>query len=265
MRLAGLGDLDVSELRELPGGKRRVTTALRTGVDRAKIYEFVVKEAMQGNRIFIVCPLVEESEKIDIEAAIEYHARITRGELRQVGVGLLHGRMDAKSKALAIDRFRSGETPVLISTPVIEVGVDVPDAGVMIVENPERFGLAALHQLRGRIGRNGQKAWFILLPGTKLTPEADARLKAIAETDDGFEIAERDLRLRGAGEFFGTRQSGEFELRYADPVRDESMLLFARERALAMLEADPELSAYPSLKEQFEERHAAKLGLLAGG
>ena len=265
MRLAGLGDLDVSELRELPGGKRQVQTAVRQGVDRAKIYEFIRKEAKSGNRIFIVCPLVEESEKIDTEAATEYYARVTRGELKSIGVSLLHGRQTSDERNAALKAFRSGETPVLVATSVVEVGVDVPDAGIMIVENPERFGLAALHQLRGRIGRKGQKAWFILLPGSKLTPQADERLKVITKTDDGFEIAEADLRIRGAGEFFGTRQSGEFELRYADPVRDEEMLVYAREKALSMIEHDPELAGYPSLKTRFHEKHAPKLGLLAGG
>jgi ATP-dependent DNA helicase RecG len=265
MRLAGLGDLDVSVLKELPGGKRRVQTAVRTGVDRTKIYEFVLDKAKAGGRIFIVCPLVEESEKIDTEAAIDYFERVSRGALRQVGVGLVHGRLKAVEKNLALERFRSGETPVLVATPVIEVGVDVPDSSVMIVENPERFGLAALHQLRGRIGRKGQKAWFILLPGPKPTPQATDRLAAISETDDGFEIAEQDLKIRGAGEFFGTRQSGDFDLRYADPVRDEELLLFARERALNMISEDPELSGYPLLKTRFHELHAPKLGLLAGG
>ncbi|MBU0691202.1 ATP-dependent DNA helicase RecG [bacterium] len=265
MRLAGLGDLDVSELKELPGGKRQVQTAVRRGVDRAKIYEFVRQEAQRGNRIFIVCPLVEESEKLDIEAATEYYKRVTCGELREVGVGLLHGRQSSEERNAALTAFRDGSTPVLVATTVVEVGVDVPDSGVMIVENPERFGLAALHQLRGRIGRKGQKAWFILLPGSKLTPQAEERLKVIAETDDGFEIAEHDLRIRGAGEFFGTRQSGEFELRYADPVRDEDMLLWARERALSIVDNDPDLNSYPSLKTRFHEKHAPKLGLLAGG
>ncbi len=173
--------------------------------------------------------------------------------------------MDSDDKEAAVKAFRDGVTPILVATPVVEVGVDVPDASVMVIENPERLGLAALHQLRGRIGRKGQKSVFILLPGPKLTEEAKARLEAIQSTDDGFEIAELDFKLRGAGELFGTRQSGEAEHRHYIPERDEPLLNFARERAFTMVEQDPELKDYPLLREKFRETHLPKLGLLAGG
>ncbi|RPH96103.1 ATP-dependent DNA helicase RecG [candidate division KSB1 bacterium] len=265
LRLAQVGDLDESILGELPGGPRQVITVRRSEMERAKIYPFLIEQAKAGGRVFIICPLVEESEKSDIEAATEYYTRVARGVLREVGVGLLHGRMNSEEKQKALDKFRDGKTPILVSTPVVEVGVDIPEAAVMLVENAERFGLAALHQLRGRIGRKGQKAWFILLPGSKITPEAEERLNALLATDDGFVLAQRDLELRGSGEVFGTRQSGEFELRYSNPVRDEALLLAARERAFALVEKDPELQNCPLLRERFRKKHAPKLGLLAGG
>ena len=265
MRLAHVGDLDVSTLRELPGGPRRVVTAARGELDRPKIYKFLIERAELGERVFIICPLIEESEKLDTEAAIEYHQRVAAGVLRTAKVGLLHGRQKPEEKLAALERFRTGATPIIVATPVIEVGVDVPEATVMLVENPERFGLAQLHQLRGRIGRLGQKSWMILMPGQKLTPEAKERISVLEQTTDGFVIAEKDLALRGSGEFFGTRQSGEYDLRYSDPVRDEALLMTAREKALELIEADPKLELNPKLRRKFEQEHAHKLGFLAGG
>jgi ATP-dependent DNA helicase RecG len=265
LRLSHVGDLDESILRELPGGARRVQTLRRNEMDRDKIYRFLVEQAKAGQRSFILCPLVEESEKVDTEAAVNYYERVAHGALREVSVGLVHGRQKPEEKYAALEKFRRNETSILVATPVIEVGVDIPEASAMLVENAERFGLAALHQLRGRIGRKGQKAWFILLPSSKLTVEAESRLKALMETDDGFVLAQKDLELRGSGEFFGTRQSGEFDLRYSDPVRDEALLLAARERAFSLIERDPDLSGYPALKARFEQKHAHKLEFLAGG
>jgi ATP-dependent DNA helicase RecG len=265
MRLAALGDLDVSTLKELPSGKRDVQTVVRFAPDRERVYAFILDLAAKGERVFIVCPLVEESDKIQSEAAVDYNKRVSKGALDKVKVGLLHGRMDSVEKEAAIKAFREGATPILVATPVVEVGVDVPDATVMVVENPERLGLSALHQLRGRVGRKGQKGWFILLPGPKPTEEARARFEAIQSTDDGFEIAEKDFSLRGSGELFGTRQSGDIELKHFVPERDEHLLNFAHERAFAMVEADPELSSHPLLRERFREKHAPKLSLLAGG
>jgi ATP-dependent DNA helicase RecG len=265
LRLAQLGDLDTSTLRELPGGARQVATAIRTEPDRHKIYNFVIEQARQNGKIFIVCPLIDESEKQDTEAAVAYHKRVSSGPLSGVNVGLLHGRMSGDDKQRAINLFRSGETPVLVATPVIEVGVDVPDASVMIIENAERFGLAALHQLRGRVGRQGQKAYFILIPGPKMTLEAEARLKILVETSDGFQIAERDLETRGAGEFFGTRQSGEFELRYSNPVRDQELLAVAAEHARLLIERDPDLTQFPILRGRFQARYAHRLAFPDAG
>jgi len=265
MRLAHMGDLEESALRELPGGERQVMTVRRGELERDKIYEFLIEQTQKGERAFIVCPLIEESEKLATEAAVEYHARVSRGALKAVKVGLLHGRMSSEEKQSALDKFRRGETPILVTTSVVEVGVDVPDASIMLVENAERFGLAALHQLRGRIGRKGQKAWFILLPALQVTPEAESRLNALLETNDGFEIARRDLELRGAGEFFGTRQSGEYELRYSNPVRDEPLLLAARQSAFDSMERDPKFASCPGLRARFEQKHLHKLGLMAGG
>jgi ATP-dependent DNA helicase RecG len=265
LRLSELGDLDVSTLRELPGGPRDVTTAIRYAPDRERVYKYLIEQAQKGERVFIICPLVEESDKIQVEAAVDYHKRVSSGALKSVKVGLVHGKMESEEKDAAIKAFRDGVTPILVATPVVEVGVDVPDAAVMVIENPERLGLAALHQLRGRIGRKGQKSVFILLPGPKLTEEAKARLDAIQSTNDGFEIAELDFKLRGAGELFGTKQSGDAELRHYIPERDEPLLNFARERAFSMVEHDPELRDHPLLREKFRESHLPKLGLLAGG
>jgi len=265
LRLAELGDLDVSTLKELPGGPRSVTTAVRYAPDRERVYKYLIEQAQAGQRVFIICPLVEESDKVQVEAAVDYHKRVANGALRAVKVGLLHGRMDSEDKEAAVKAFREGETPILIATPVVEVGVDVPDASVMVIENPERLGLAALHQLRGRIGRKGQKSVFILLPGPKLTAEAQARLDAVQSTDDGFQIAELDFQLRGSGELFGTKQSGESEHRHYIPERDEPLLKYANERAFSLVAADPELRSYPQMREKFRATHLPKLGLLAGG
>lgn len=265
LTLSHFGDLDVSILRELPGGPRRVKTALRTGADRDKIYQFIIETAQKDNRVFILCPLVEESEKIDTEAAIEYHTRVQRGVFRDYRVGLLHGRQKPEEKAQTLREFRSGEIKILVATPVVEVGVDVPDATVMLIEGAERFGLSQLHQLRGRVGRKGQPAFCILLPGPHPTEEGQARMDALCETDDGFKLAERDLMLRGGGEFFGTRQHGEIELRWANPELDKALLLIAREQAFSLAERDPELKTLPELRARFEERHAHRLQFVAAG
>lgn len=265
LTLSHFGDLDISALRELPGGPRRVKTAVRSAADRDKIYRFVIETARKGDRVFILCPLVEESEKLDTEAAIEYHARVQGGVFRDFKVGLLHGRQKPEEKSQTLAKFRSGEIKILVATPVVEVGVDVPDATVMLVEGAGRFGLSQLHQLRGRVGRKGQPAFCILLPGEHITEEAQARLDALCSTDDGFELAERDLMLRGGGEFFGTRQHGEVELRWADPEQDKALLLLAREQAFSLVERDPELKSLPKLRVHFERRHAHRLQLVVAG
>ncbi len=265
LTLSHFGDIDVSILRELPVGPRKVKTLLRTGADRDKIYQFIIEKAQAGGRVFILCPLVEESEKIDTEAAIDYHKRVTSGVFRDFKVGLLHGRLKPEEKSKTLRSFRSGDINILVATPVVEVGVDVPDATVMLIENAERFGLSQLHQLRGRIGRKGQPAFCILLPGAQITEEARARMDALCETDDGFELAERDLTLRGGGEFFGTRQHGEIELRWANPEQDKALLLLAREQAFSLLENDPELKSVPQLRERFKQRHAHRLQFVSAG
>jgi ATP-dependent DNA helicase RecG len=265
LTLSHFGDLDVSILRELPAGKRQVKTVLRTGAERDKIYHFIIETAQRGDRSFILCPLVEESEKIDTEAAIEYHARVQAGVFRDFKVGLLHGRQKPEEKSATLTKFRTGEIKILVATPVVEVGVDVPDATVMLIEGAERFGLSQLHQLRGRVGRKGQPAFCILLPGPQISEEAQARMDAICSTDDGFELAEKDLALRGGGEFFGTRQHGEIELRWANPEQDRALLLIAREQAFSLVERDPELRTVPKLRSHFERRHAHRLQFVAAG
>jgi ATP-dependent DNA helicase RecG len=265
LTLSHFGDLDVSILRELPAGKRQVKTVLRTGAEHDKIYHFIIETAQKGDRVFVLCPLVEESEKIDTEAAIEYHARVQAGVFRDFKVGLLHGRQKPEEKSATLMKFRAGEIKILVATPVVEVGVDVPDATVMLIEGAERFGLSQLHQLRGRIGRKGQQAFCILLPGPQISEEAQARMDAICSTDDGFELAERDLALRGGGEFFGTRQHGEIELRWANAEQDKMLLFIAREQAFSLVEQDPVLKSVPELRAHFMRRHAHRLQFVAAG
>jgi len=233
------GDLDVSIIDELPPGRQPVKTVLCREGDRAQAYEWVRREVEQGRRVFHVVPLVDESEDLPLKAA-ETHALEMRELFPGIGVGLLHGRLPPAEKAAAMQAFRSGRTPILVATTVIEVGVDVPEATVLIVEHAERFGLAQLHQLRGRVGRGEHPSLVILFSDAKTT-SARARLRALEATSDGFKIAEADLRIRGPGEVLGTRQSGLPELTLADLLEDADLLYQAREDAFALIERDPRL------------------------
>jgi len=234
------GDLDVSVLDESPPGRQPTQTVLCREGDRRSAYDWVLKEIRRGRRAFHVCPLVERSEELPLRAAIDFAEELRNGPFRSVGVGLLHGRMKSAEKEAAMDAFRSGETPVLVCTSVVEVGVDVPEATVLIVEHAERFGLAQLHQLRGRIGRGSAASRMICFHGAR-TPDARARLQALAATTDGFKIAEEDLRIRGPGEFLGTRQSGVPELRLANLITDAVLLTEARHDAFELVARDPGL------------------------
>ena len=241
LALTVFGDLDVSTIDEMPPGRTPISTWWVRAEERRKAYAFIRKELAAGRQAFIVCPLVEENENSDLKAATEEAARL-RGEVfGEFRVGLLHGRMKPEEKDAVMDRFRRGEIHVLVSTVVIEVGVDVPNASVMIVEHAERFGLAQLHQLRGRIGRGAAKSTCILM-GEPATPEAQRRLQVMCETADGFRIAEEDLKLRGPGEFFGTRQHGMPELAIGNVIEDYDLLRLARNEAFAWIEKDPALA-----------------------
>ncbi len=228
------GDLEVSVIDELPPGRKVVRTA-RRGVDkRDAIFEFAGDQIRQGRQVYIVYPLVEESEKIDLKSAIEAHEELRHGLLAEFEVGLLHGRMAGEEKAEVMRAFKANEIQALVSTTVIEVGVDVPNATVMVIEHAERFGLAQLHQLRGRVGRGSEQAFCVLISyqqGHVEGSDAGERLDVMVATQDGFEIAEQDLKIRGPGEFFGTRQAGMPEFKAADLLEDEDLLRAARAEA----------------------------------
>ncbi len=236
-------DLDVSVLDELPPGRTPVVTRLVSQKRRAEIVEHVRKRCAAGGQAYWVCPLIEESEKLELQTAVALHAELSAAYAGTLGAGLLHGRMKPAEKAAAMDAFVRGETGVLVATTVIEVGVDVPNASTMVIEHAERFGLAQLHQLRGRVGRGAAESQCILLFEEPLSETAKERLKAIYETSDGFEIARRDLAIRGPGEFMGARQSGAPLLRFADLERDVALIEQARDAADEILAKHPDAVA----------------------
>jgi len=239
LALTFYGDLEVSVIDELPPGRKPVRTALR-GVDRREaIFSFAADQIREGRQVYVVYPLIEESEKMDLKSATEGYEELKFGLLSQFEVGLLHGRMKGEEKAEIMEAFKEGKIQALVSTTVIEVGVDVANATVMVIEHAERFGLAQLHQLRGRVGRGGEQSYCILVTyqdGRQEGSDALERLETMCRTQDGFEIAEKDLELRGPGEFFGTRQAGMPEFLIADLVNDEELLGIARREALDIVE-----------------------------
>ena len=247
------GDLDVSVLDEMPPGRRPVKTVWRPQSRRPQVLAFVREQVRQGHQAYIVYPLVEESEKVDLEAAVQAYEKLQR-ELPDLRLALLHGRMRGDEKEEVMRAFKEGRVDVLVSTTVIEVGVDVPNATVMVVEHAERFGLAQLHQLRGRVGRGEAQSYCILLTGERLSDEARERILTMVRTNDGFEIAEKDLELRGPGEFMGTRQSGLPEFRTAHLIRDSDLLPAARREAFLLVERDPDLREHPLLREELGRR-----------
>jgi ATP-dependent DNA helicase RecG len=221
----------------------------------------------EGRQIYVVYPLVEESELIDLKAATDMAAELQREVFADLTVGLLHGRMSSDDKEAVMARFKAGKIHVLVATTVIEVGIDVPNASVMLIEHAERFGLSQLHQLRGRIGRGPWKSYCILLTSGRLGEDAQRRIDAMVQTSDGFRIAEADLELRGPGEFFGTRQSGLPEMRVADLVRDAALLGEARSEAQAIVAGDPNLerAEHRGLRQALLARWRGKLGLAGVG
>jgi ATP-dependent DNA helicase RecG len=239
LALTAYGDLDVTVLRELPAGRRPIETFVASSeAERSRAYDRIREELDAGRQAFVVCPLVEESEALQARAATAEYERLREGELADYSVVLLHGQLKSREKQEAMRSFAGGGADVLVATTVIEVGIDVPNATVMLVENAERYGISQLHQLRGRIGRGAHDSLCLLFG-----PKESARLRALAEHRDGFKLAEIDLELRGEGEMLGTRQSGLAQFRVARLPEDAELLERARMRARAILDADPELAA----------------------
>jgi ATP-dependent DNA helicase RecG len=229
------GDLDLSVLDELPPGRTAIVTRSGPDSDAGKVWEFVRKQIASGHQAYVVYPLISENEESDLKAAVKMYRELSGNIFADCKVGLLHGRLDADLKEQVMRMFQAGELQILVSTTVIEVGVDVPNATVMVIEHAERFGLAQLHQLRGRIGRGAAKSYCILMTGGKISEDGQRRLDAMVRTNDGFQIAELDLELRGPGEFFGTRQAGMPDFRAANIIRDAQLLEAARREAASVL------------------------------
>ncbi len=277
------GDLDVSTLDEVPKSRRIIKTRLVTNLDREKVYSFIRNEVEKGRQAFVVYPLIEESEKLDLQAATKGFEYLRDKEYSKFKVGLVHGRMSTEERQKVMMDFRAGVINILVSTTVIEVGVDIPNATVMLVENAERFGLSQLHQLRGRVGRGVEQSYCLLM--TYMNDEhkknkiknifsseeeravAIKRLHVMESTTDGFKIAEADLALRGPGEYFGTKQSGLPEFQIADPVVDRTLATEARDDAFQIIESDPHLRSeeLSSLREHFIERYKQQLTLVQVG
>ena len=253
------GDLDVSQIDEMPPGRQAIQTTMLTGNERAQAYDLIRREIAQGRQAYIVLPLVEESEKLDVRSAVEEHQRLQESIFPQFQVGLLHGRMTSAQKDEAITQFRDNQTQILVSTTVIEVGVDVPNATVMLIENAERFGLSQLHQLRGRVGRGAAKSYCLLMSSSK-TETARQRLKVLEQSQDGFLISEMDMRFRGPGEVMGTRQSGLPDFTLASLVEDQEVLQLAREAAEKVIAQDETLQRWPLLEAELKYRYQKLMG-----
>ena len=256
------GDLDLSIISEMPRGRKPIITKLFLEYNKRKAYEETKKELKKGHQAYVILPLIEESEKMDLKAVTTYGEYLQKEVFPEYKVGILHGKMSSYEKEKIMHAFKRNEIHVLVSTTVVEVGVDVPNATVMIIEHAERFGLSQLHQLRGRVGRSEYQSYCFLI-AYKISMESDAykRLQILCQTNDGFKIAEEDLKLRGPGEFLGTKQSGYLEFRRADIVKDYQILLWAREEAFKLIEEDPELRNYPILKEELMKRWEERLKL----
>ncbi len=262
LALTVYGDLDVSIIDEMPKGRKPIITKLFLEYNKHKAYELVREELKKGHQAYVILPLIEESEALNLKAVLTYGEELQREVFPEFKVGILHGKMSSAEKEKIMQAFKRGEINVLVSTTVVEVGVDVPNATVMIIEHAERFGLSQLHQLRGRVGRSEKQSYcFLIAYNVSFQSEAFKRLQILTQTNDGFKIAEEDLKLRGPGDLFGTQQSGFIEFRRADPVRDLDLLLLARDSAFELVKHDPELKNYPALKEELFRRWEERLKL----
>jgi len=279
LSLTVYGDLDVSVIDEMPANRKPIKTGVRLENQKERVYQFVREEIRKGRQAYIVFPLIEESEKVDLKAATAEFEHLRSKVFAEYTLGLLHGRMKSEDKDEIMEKFKSGRTQILVSTTVIEVGIDIPNATIMIVENAERFGLSQLHQLRGRVGRGADQSYCILIANygwfdehrrgkevgelKKEKLNAQTRLETMVETTDGFKIAEMDLKLRGPGEIFGIRQSGIPEFRIASLVEDGELIATARKEAFLLVDRDPQLrsSSHQILRKHFEERYKDALEL----
>ena len=267
LALTAYGDLDVSVIDALPPGRKPIKTSLFTESSKSKMYEFVERELKKGHQVYIVYPLVEESEKADLKAATESYEFLREEIFPNRRLALLHGRIKSKERETIMQAFRNREYDILVATTVIEVGVDIPNATVMVIEHAERFGLSQLHQLRGRIGRGADQSWSLLVANPPLSQEAEKRLKTMTATNDGFKISEMDLKLRGPGEFFGTRQHGLPELKIADIVTDAKLLYRARDWAFRIVGEDPKLTQKDNLciRSTFVRKYKKRFSLVDVG
>jgi ATP-dependent DNA helicase RecG len=249
LAMTAYGDLDYSVIDELPPGRQPITTVHRLENDRSRVMDFIKAEIAQGRQAYIIFPLIEESEKLAYEDLMRgYDTVKTYFPEPAYWISMVHGKQPAQQKEQNMQRFVSGDTQIMVSTTVIEVGVNVPNASVMVIESAEKFGLSQLHQLRGRVGRGADKSYCILLTSSKLGQDARERIRIMVQTNNGFEIAEKDLELRGPGEIEGTRQSGMVEFRMADIVQDKPLVEHARKWVETILQADPELNSAENLR-----------------
>nr|MCU0326247.1 ATP-dependent DNA helicase RecG [Spirosomataceae bacterium] len=236
------GDLDISIIDELPKGRKPIKTIHRYDSHRLQIFEFMRNEIRAGRQVYMVYPLIDENEKLELKNLIDGYESVSRA-FPEYAVSIVHGKMGWKEKDYEMKRFIHQDTKIMVATTVIEVGVDVPNASVMVIENAERFGLSQLHQLRGRVGRGAEQSYCILVTGVKLSKDTRTRIDTMVRTNNGFEISEVDLQLRGPGDLSGTQQSGLIDLKVADLSKDGEILKIAREEAMAILETDPELES----------------------
>jgi ATP-dependent DNA helicase RecG len=262
LALTECGDMEVSVIRGLPPGRRPVRTLVKPDSRRDDVYALVRDQLKEGRQAYVVYPLVEESEKIDLKAATEMADHLARDVFPEFNVALLHGRMKGEEKETVMRAFSAGRLHLLVSTTVVEVGVDIPNATVMIVEHAERFGLSQLHQLRGRVGRGPHESFCVLMYQAPWSDDARERLRAMADTNDGFVIAERDLKLRGPGDFFGTRQSGVPQLRAGDLTRDVDLLELAYAEARRRVD---EGTLDPAAREYVQHVWQRQFGLITVG
>ena len=243
LAMSAYGDLDISLIDELPPGRKEITTVHRFDKNRLSVFKFIKEQINEGRQIYVVYPLIEESKNMDFKDLMDGYESLSREfEQPKYQISIVHGRMKAQDKEFEMKRFENKETQILIATTVIEVGVNIPNASVMVIESSERFGLSQLHQLRGRVGRGIHKSYCILMSGNKLSNQSKMRLKTMTQTNNGFLIAEKDLEIRGPGDIMGTQQSGVIDLKIADLVSDQKILIYARKFAKQILEDDKNLS-----------------------